>query len=133
MLAVAVGTVTWSAVNFRSTRDALLYLKGARLVIEPVVVSVGQGRAGETRGGSFEVRDLASTPVVVLGSSTTCSCAQSETLPLTVAPGGTTVVHVSMALDGKPRDTIAPRLTFYTDSRADPQFSIQVIGKIADR
>ena len=132
---VGVGGVLcliWIAVNFGSPRDAMLYLRGVRVVLEPEVVSVGIAPAGETRRATFRVRNLSSEAVTIVGATQTCTCVTTAGLPITIPPRSGHDLHVTIRIDGKPSEQIAQDVSYFTSSPGHRALKVSVRGQVAD-
>lgn len=128
-----VGFFCWGTINFESRADALKYLQGRRLLVEPSIISVGEGMNGDHKEATFRVRNLSSSKVTILGSKSTCSCVSVEDLPIAIEGGKDHLFHVNMLLEGKPSAKLSQTITYNTDCTALTKFHIQVNGSIADR
>ena len=53
ILIVVLGIVVWVLANFGSVRGAWLYAMGARVMVEPRLVALPDGRVGDTRTADF--------------------------------------------------------------------------------
>ena len=71
LLTALAGLAWW---RFGSVAVGLAYLRGERLVIEPRVVELGEGRPDERRDVVIRIINLTDRPVRLLGSSATCQC-----------------------------------------------------------
>lgn len=131
----AVGGVVclaWIAVNFDSPRDAMLYLRGARVVVEPEVVSVGTAPAGETRRATFRVRNLSSHAVTIVGATQTCTCVTTVGLPITIPPRGGHDLHATIRIEGKPSERISQDVSYFTSSPGHRALKVGIRGQVAD-
>lgn len=130
-IALAVcGFFAWSAANFASTRDALLYLKGVSLVIEPGEFSLGEGSRGEERTATFQVRNLANEPIQIVGARASCTCLATEGLPLVIPARESRELRPIVHLDGKPLERVEQEITYLTSSRRHPAIRVRLVGRI---
>ncbi len=127
-----VGFFSWSAINFDSTRDAILYLKGMKIVAEPTVFHVAAGRAGEVRNASFQVRNLTSKPITVLGARTSCSCVATESLPILIPPGSEKTFGATLRLDGASNERIDQSVQYVTDLTDQPLVNVRITGSVSE-
>jgi hypothetical protein len=89
-LVVASGTAIFilcGLFRFGSISLALAYINGYSIVAEHSTVSVGEVPAGTEAVARFRLRNLASTPVRVVGAKSLCACIAVDDLPMTVEPG----------------------------------------------
>jgi hypothetical protein len=94
-LALLVG-VTY--LFFGSTDAALAYFRGERLSIRPRLVDVGEGSAGEYRTETLDLVNRTDQPIRVVGGTSDCSCIVTNDLPITIAPGRTHTISVTIHL-----------------------------------
>jgi hypothetical protein len=130
IILIVAGVLSWCALNFSSPGDAVLYLKGARLIIEPATVSLGQGRAGEELAGTFTARNLSSKPIMIMGASTTCDCVATEGLPVSIRARGSRVLRPRLHLEGKPPQHIVQEITYLTSSPREPAIRVRIKAEI---
>lgn len=131
ILLVPLAFMAWALMAFGSTGDAFLYLRGHRLLIEPDVATVQDGRPGEEREAVFRVRNLSGHPVRILGAATSCTCISTDTLPITIGPGRFCDLHLRIRLDGEPAQAFRQDVTYMSDNPAQPALAVRVMGRIA--
>ncbi|WP_085536919.1 DUF1573 domain-containing protein [Massilibacteroides vaginae] len=68
--------------------------------VSPIKVDMGIMKVGEIKKQFFEVKNTGDKPLVIITTSTTCSCASVEFKKKPIKPNETTVVEVTM----KPKD-----------------------------
>ena len=89
MLAVAATLfVIWSYVTYGDIRSGWLRLGGWQLIAEECLLDLGTVPAGESKPGTFRLRNLTGSPIMVLGIQSDCSCLSTAELPITI-PGST--------------------------------------------
>lgn len=69
--------------------------------VSPIKADLGIIKVGETKKQLFELKNTGDKPLVIITTSTTCSCASVEFEKKPIMPNETTVVGVTM----KPKDT----------------------------
>jgi hypothetical protein len=95
---VILGCAAWSLINFGSLRLGWLYASGARVLVDPSVVTIWNARPGERRVVYFQIRNLTTRSVEVLGLRKSCECISTDSLPLSLPPRGAKEVHVVLDL-----------------------------------
>lgn len=87
----AMGGVTvgiWLGGRFDSSLPAArAYLRGDVLFADDPDRALGEIPAGKRATVSFEVRNLLSRAVTVVGAETSCGCVATDELPLVIQPG----------------------------------------------
>lgn len=68
--------------------------------VNPIKADLGMMKVGETKKQFFELKNTGDKPLVIITTSTTCSCASVEFEKKPIKPNETTVVEVTM----KPKD-----------------------------
>jgi len=71
----------WSFLRFGSISAGLAYLRGYRVFAERDTVWAGEVAAGTEATVAFQLRNLASSPVRVLGAKSDCACLALDDLP----------------------------------------------------
>lgn len=103
--------------QFGSLEAAAAYLRGERIVVDPGLVDVGTGAAGELREVRVEVANFTDRPVRVIGGTSDCSCGVTSKLPQTIPAGGRRAVDVTVRLPGRPGIFTRPVALFIDDGR----------------
>ena len=85
LLLAAGGLAIFSLLDWFSS-DALAYLRGESLTVEPSVVDVGEGIRGATLDISVSVRNHSDRPIWLLGGRIGCACISTRDLPLILPP-----------------------------------------------
>lgn len=124
--------LVWVAVNFDSPHDALLYLRGVRVVLGPEVVSIGTAPAGETRQVTFRIRNLSSKSVTIIGATQTCTCVTADDLPITLPPRTGHDLRVAIHVEGKPSERIAQDVSYFTNSPGHRALTVGIRGQVAE-
>jgi hypothetical protein len=90
MLAVVVTLfVVWSYTIYGDIRSGWLWFNGYQLIAEQYQIDLGTIPAGESKSGTFRLKNLTGSPVVILGFQSDCSCVSASVLPVTVLARGT--------------------------------------------
>ena len=125
-----LGVAAWATINFDSPRDALRYVQGVRLVVEPRVIDFGEAAAGEVRDASFVVRNLANEPITNLGASPSCNCTTNDRLPSSIPANGSHRFRIKLRFEGEPAERIEQSVKYFTDSARHRGFLLRIIGKV---
>jgi len=83
-----VGTlfVLWSYATFGDIRSGWFRLGGYHLIAEEYQIDLGTVSSGESKPGTFRLKNLTGEPVFILGIESDCSCLTTAELPIEV-PG----------------------------------------------
>jgi hypothetical protein len=129
LLGVAVvvgGSLAWGVINFGSLYHAWLYAGGVRVTIQPRLVTVQEGKAGDVREAVFSISNLTDQPVRVVGVTTSCTCVSYEKLPIVLPPKGTKEMHVSFQLLTPSNGISVQSVVFHTNHPAAPNLAVSV-------
>lgn len=99
LVALAVGTYT-----FGSPELAFAYARGYDFVLDDPVIELGECDRDEVREVAFRFVNLKSTPLKIVGASTSCNCVVTEGLPLQVPPRSTVSIPVQVHLKANDPD-----------------------------
>ncbi len=100
--ALSVAVFGVATLAFGSMDAALARLRGEHISIQPDVLDVGHGQPNEVVEAKVEIVNRMAYPVRILGGTADCSCATTEDLPLTLAPGEARRVSIHVRLPGEP-------------------------------
>ena len=128
--AVAASCVAWAYIQFGSIRDAWLYAGGARVVIDRATLILPTGKVGDTQEAVFEIRNLASGPVRVLGATVSCDCVTTEGLPVEVAAGESRRLRSTLHLDARMSGLFEQSVTYFTDHPSAPSLRVVIRGRV---
>jgi hypothetical protein len=74
----------WSYVTFGDIRSGWFRLGGYSLIAEQYQIDLGTVTAGESKPGTFRLRNLTGSPVVILGVQPDCRCLVAGELPVAI-------------------------------------------------
>lgn len=99
----ALFVILWGVAHFGfgSVPEALAYLRGDRVSVQPRLVNLGEGQPGELRQIAVEVANWTDKPVRVIGASRDCSCSV-DGLPLTIPAKQRRPITLTLRLSGQP-------------------------------
>ncbi len=125
---IFVGTVAALFMAFPSLSEGLTFLRGESLTIEPSVVEVGNGEAGELRDFSLTIHNHTSRPISLVGGQAACGCITTEELPLDVPAGESRTIACKFHF----RRTVGKFHYPYTLYTNDGSYSV-VVARVAGR
>jgi hypothetical protein len=102
------------SLEFGSLSAALRFLRGERLLADASSKDVGTIPAGETREIEFHLTNVTDHPLTVVGFKSSCGCASATRLPMTIAPGATAPLAVSVRASAR-LASISTSVRLYTD------------------
>ncbi len=108
--AVGVGA-TWT---FGSTGAALARLRGESLAV-PAYLDLGAGEPGQALQSELTVTNWAPRPVRLIGGTADCSCLLTAGLPLTIPPGESRSVPVTLRVPASRPGTLTRTIELWTD------------------
>ncbi len=91
----ALGVGTW---RFGGLGALSAYLKGEAVYLAPKALDIGSHEAGTKTVAVFKMTNLTPKEISVVGERSSCSCAFSEKIPISVSPGKTTEVRIGVRL-----------------------------------
>ena len=89
-------------------------LDGKGVVVQPSTYDVGKGKPGESVEARFEITNLLSKPVKVLGADAECSCVKVLGLPV-VVPAGESLEVIAKVTFGESGSRLRVKIVFFTD------------------
>ncbi|MFO0842484.1 MAG: DUF1573 domain-containing protein [Gemmataceae bacterium] len=127
-LLLAIGSGA-ARVGFASPAEALAWLRGEAVTVDPAVYDVGKGTRGEERTFRIQLTNRTRQPIQVVGGTTTCSCVTTKDLPLTLAEGETESIEVSVAFVGSP-GRFQRLFRLITDAASQPRVVARFSGEV---
>jgi hypothetical protein len=114
---------------FDNPLAALARLRGERIVVQPAVSDVGEGRAGDVHTFVVQLTNLTKKQVRILGGTTACSCVASNDFPLNLAPQSSISIRVHIRFTGS-RGRFRGKYVLYTDDNKQPVVVAQFAGRV---
>jgi hypothetical protein len=114
---------------FGSLPAALAYLRGERIWVEPRLLDVGEGVAGDVRKVPIELTNWTNRRIRLIGGTADCSCTLLEDLPVTIPPNETRSVAVSVRLSGAP-GIISRKAGFLVEQDGVKRVNFFITGRI---
>jgi hypothetical protein len=124
-LIALVGLMILAAIGcwkYGSLSSAILASRGYALAVDPdannppAVLTAGAENVIQVR-----VRNLRSEPVAILGAEASCRCSSVSNLPLTVPPGGSIDLPVTItAADSDVGSRLSAKIVLYVDVASPP-------------
>lgn len=81
---------------------ALASMRNERLTVYPATVDMGSGDAGESKDAAVEITNRTEHPIRLIGGTADCSCIVLGDLPVTIPPGETRSITVTVRLPRSP-------------------------------
>jgi len=76
----------WSYATYGDLRSGWFRLEGYHLIAEQYLLDLGTVSAGESKSGTFRLKNFTGSPIVILGVQSDCSCLTTAELPIAI-PG----------------------------------------------
>jgi hypothetical protein len=76
----------------------IAYMNGESIYVSPGILNLGSFEAGIKTVAIFHLTNLTSQEISVVGERSSCSCAFSETIPITAAPRKTVDLKINVHL-----------------------------------
>lgn len=115
------------SVGFGSLPVAIRYVRGERLIVEPVRFKLRGLKVDPPRTVATYVRNFTGRPVKLLGASTRCACVFAQDLPTNVAAGETR--RLDLKVRSLPNKTeLDQTIVIFTDCPEGSRLAIQVQG-----
>jgi hypothetical protein len=122
---VALGLVLWHG----SLRSALAHIRGETIVVNPGVVELGNGKAGEVRMVSLELTNYHEKPVRIVGGTSDCSCIATQDLPMDIPVNESRTIRVQVKFTGTP-GVIRRRFSLFADIERLRVMPVAVTGRV---
>ncbi len=114
-----------------SVMIALAYLRGERLIIDPIVAFANDGLPGEEREILFRVLNFTDRPVKLLGANSSCTCASTKDLPLVIPPAESRMLSVTYRFS-EAQSSLEEIVTLYTDDRQRSRLVVRIKRRVAN-
>ena len=101
--------ILWSYTTYGDIRSGWLRLNGYHLMVEQYLLDLGAVPAGESRSGTFRLKNLTGSSLVILGVQSDCSCLTTAELPITIPASGVCDFDVLFSADNVPLETVVVR------------------------
>jgi Protein of unknown function (DUF1573) len=130
-IAVGLGAMLIVAGHFRfgSVKNCLAYLSGQRLVVDAAVKSHGLVKPGNQLSMDFYIYNFSSDNIKIVGSSSSCTCTVTDSLPLAIPPWSSRVVRVRTATAGK-HGKFTEEMKLFTNSSSESEMALYVTGQV---
>ncbi len=124
-----IALVIGAYLSFGSIAASLAYARGDRLIVDATNKSFGTLRSNSDGTLVFQIRNLASRPITVLGARSSCTCTAVENLPLTIQPRETHPLKIRIR-PGKKTGDIDEKVSLFSDFSIQTELILKVVGKI---
>jgi hypothetical protein len=116
-------------LGFPGPTEALAWLRGEAITVEPAVCDVGTGRAGERQTFRVHLTNRTDRPVRLVGGTTSCRCMATNDLPQSLAPGETGTIEVAIQFVGSP-GRFRQHFVLFTDDERQPKVVARFSGQV---
>lgn len=86
---------------FGDMTEALVWLRGESISVEPTIVKIGDGIIDETRTFTLRLKNHKDRPVWIIGGTNTGWCKTSHNLPICIPPHESKNIEIKMMFRGK--------------------------------
>jgi hypothetical protein len=125
-------TVLVGFLCFRNVDSMFAHMRGDALTVEQSTKSFGDLYTGDDGFVTFNVHNVSSSPIKILGLRTSCGCIVSDELPLTVQSDSTYPLHVKVRQTSQER-VVDESLELFTNHSSQKTLSLRVTGRILPR
>lgn len=120
----------WSLWSYGSLRDGVRVASGTLIVVADPVAKLGLVSRDGPISANFELKNLSSRPVTVLGAELDCTCVSISSVPVTLNGGERALVTISITAD-----ELTPGEEFYHQAVLNfdtdhPSVVLTVIGTV---
>lgn len=131
--AIVLGIVFAAAfLAFGSFAAALAWVRGERVVVEPLVTDLGTCELGERRIIQLRVANGDDAPVRIVGGTTTCNCVATQGLPVDIPIGEDRAVPVSVIVTGESREFVQT-VTLYVNGQVMRMLQARIYARLIAR
>ncbi len=116
-------------LGFGSVPAAVAYFRGERVSVEPRLVDVGEGTAGESREVAVIVSNWTDQPIRLIGGTADCSCTVLDDLPVTIPPKESRSISVQVHLSGA-AGIFTRKAAFLIDDAGVQRLSFGLTGRV---
>lgn len=127
LILLVIGSIVGLAPWGMST--SLAILRGDSIVVEPRVSDIGDGTPGEFHPGRIHLKNIGDKTVNLIGASSTCACIFNSDFPVTIAPGETLALDVTVKFAGN-EGRFRARSEIYTDDVRQPVVHVSYVGRV---
>jgi hypothetical protein len=128
LLAIGFVGLAWL---FGSPSETILHLRGESITVEPSVVQVGEGVAGEQRTLTIQLSNHGNRPVTILGGTTNCSCITTSDLPIIVPPKKFRSITIQIIFRGD-RGRFQHSFVLYTNDERQSTITVGFVGRVVE-
>jgi hypothetical protein len=115
--AVLLGLLAIPLLTWGNPADALAWMRGESVTVEPEASDLGAGRIGEERAFRVRLTNRAAHPIRIVGGQSNCSCIATDSLPITLEPRQTQEIEVRIRFRGSPGHFVHRFFLFADEAR----------------
>lgn len=123
-----LGGLTWM---YGSPSEALVHVRGESLTVEPSLINVGDGVAGEQRTFPIQLSNFRDTPIKVIGGTANCTCIATSALPIIVPPRDSRLIAVRINFRGSP-GRFQHSFVLYTNVAGQATVTARFAGRVRE-
>lgn len=102
-------------------------LLGRGIIVEPALLDVGAGQIGTGKRFDVQLTNLTDQPITVTGANAECSCFAAAGLPVTVSPGESVSIPITIKFKGA---KVFTQYQLFTNYKPNPIISARIAGKV---
>ena len=125
---LALGWSAYVAAGSGSSEVALASLGGDEIAVRPGQIDFGTGLAGEQLPRTVTIHNLAASPLTLLGGTADCSCVATADMPVTIPPGESRTVGITLKLPAT-AGTFRREAYLWTDNPSHKTLAIELTGR----
>ena len=125
---LVVGWSGYVALSSGSSEVALAGFGGDEVAVRPGQIDFGTGHVGEQLPRTVTVHNLAAGPLTLLGGTADCSCVATADMPVTIPPGESRTVGLTLKLPAT-AGTFRREAYLWTDNPSHKTLVIELTGR----
>jgi len=131
MAATLVGLGLFGVAKYGSTRAAIAAMRNEPLFAENAVRSFGNARVGVQTGVEFNLRNVGTRRIDLVGCRTSCDCVATSELPTSIEP----LEMKRLRFDVTPQratKSYRSEITILTNVSTQPEAVLSITGSVVD-
>jgi hypothetical protein len=115
---------------FTSPREALAYLRGEDVSLEPEMLDFGNGHNLEGKSLPMTVRNWTGRVVRIVGGTADCSCVVTEGLPTDIGPGEAKEIWIRLVYPRTSTGIFEREARLYTADSQQRTLLVRLTGRV---
>ncbi len=128
LAASAFAIFTW---QHGSANAAIAHLRGETIVVEPNVVDLGSGPAGQFQTFALNITNYSDKTVRIVGGTSDCSCVSTDDLPVSVEPKQSNTIRVRVKFTGSPGE-FRRKFVLYCEEERLKVMPVAATGRVTE-